>query len=259
MEKPNIDDKIKFLKTVAGILEEKNAKMVDLEMEDVAIDANMAFMFREIEEDLALMKFNLYRNHADFPLPKADNLNSQLSLVRRWQVACEDWIKKTSGEKKRHYEGDKRLAADIETNLVAAKLWWDRKVKEYQGGQTEGAGQEPGADSPGLEGKALVNGEPDSVLEGVPLLMKLRPKVHVGPDNKARLYINGKEWVKKTDVEALEQKIDEADQTRVAAMRTVTANRELLKEQALEWKAKYEKCITTIRKFDPGIISMYDL
>ena len=30
-------------------------------------------------------------------------------------------------------------------------------------------------------------------------------------------------------------------------------------EGEIDWKAKYEKCIAVIKKFDPGIIGMYDL
>jgi hypothetical protein len=31
------------------------------------------------------------------------------------------------------------------------------------------------------------------------------------------------------------------------------------KTETVDYKAKYEKCIETIKRFDPGIIGMYDL
>lgn len=38
-----------------------------------------------------------------------------------------------------------------------------------------------------------------------------------------------------------------------------TPKDETVSEQEIDYKAKYEKCIDTIKKFDPGIIGMYDL
>lgn len=34
---------------------------------------------------------------------------------------------------------------------------------------------------------------------------------------------------------------------------------ESIKSKELYWKEKYDKCISVIRKFDAGIIGMYDL
>lgn len=45
----------------------------------------------------------------------------------------------------------------------------------------------------------------------------------------------------------------------IATLDTVGRKRYQNKKDAAYWKAKYDKCITVIKKFDAGIISMYDL